>query len=199
MYSVWVHAAFPAWGFPIRISPDQRLLATSPKLIAGCYVLHRHVLSSHPPYALNDALQPLPYSTFSKWSDRLILYSRSTFRSRDLSLPFIQLLKFYSGVRDLFPSNQSSVSSTLLWTQGQKKPPRRSYRNQSCTIRSLYHRDALVTFIIRYDSVSSCRFYPSLSSGILGTSEHRALIQMHRQFSRSIERCQGVYICKKSR
>ena len=41
-----------ALGFPIRKSSDQRLLATSPKLIAGCYVLHRHVLSSHPPYAL---------------------------------------------------------------------------------------------------------------------------------------------------
>lgn len=52
MYSAPGNAAFPALGFPIRISPDQRLLATSPKLFAGCYVLHRHVLSSHPPYAL---------------------------------------------------------------------------------------------------------------------------------------------------
>src|SRR3989339_1227347 len=52
MYSAQDNAAFPALGFPIRISPDQRLLATSPKLFAGCYVLHRHVLSSHPPYAL---------------------------------------------------------------------------------------------------------------------------------------------------
>ena len=52
MYSVTDHAAFPARGFPIRTSSDQRLLATSPGLIAGCYVLHRHVLSSHSPYAL---------------------------------------------------------------------------------------------------------------------------------------------------
>jgi len=28
-------------GYPIRKSPDQRLLVTSPKLIADCYALHR--------------------------------------------------------------------------------------------------------------------------------------------------------------
>src|SRR3989338_3660968 len=39
-------------GYPIRKSPVQRLLATSPKLIAGCYVLHRLLMSRHPPYAL---------------------------------------------------------------------------------------------------------------------------------------------------
>ena len=39
-------------GSPIRTSPDQRLLATSPKLIAGCYVLHRLTVSRHPPCAL---------------------------------------------------------------------------------------------------------------------------------------------------
>ncbi len=58
MYSVIDDAAFPAPGYPIRTSPDQRLLATSPKLFAGCYVLHQHVLSSHPPYTLIP-LQPL--------------------------------------------------------------------------------------------------------------------------------------------
>ena len=40
-------------GFPIRTSPGQRLFATSPELIAGYYVLHRHIFSSHPPYTLN--------------------------------------------------------------------------------------------------------------------------------------------------
>jgi hypothetical protein len=39
-------------GYPIRTSPDHRLLATSPKLIAGCDVLHRLLMSRHPPYAL---------------------------------------------------------------------------------------------------------------------------------------------------
>ena len=39
-------------GFPIRTSAGQRLLATSPQLIAGCYVLHRLLMSRHPPYTL---------------------------------------------------------------------------------------------------------------------------------------------------
>ncbi len=39
-------------GFPIRRSAGQRLLATSPQLIAGCYVLHRLLMSRHPPYTL---------------------------------------------------------------------------------------------------------------------------------------------------
>ena len=41
-------------GFPIRKSLGQRLLATSPKLIAGCYVLHRLLMSRHSPYTLNE-------------------------------------------------------------------------------------------------------------------------------------------------
>lgn len=39
-------------GYPIRRSPDQRLLATSPELIAGCDVLHQRFLPRHPPCAL---------------------------------------------------------------------------------------------------------------------------------------------------
>ena len=78
MYSVQGHAAFPAWGFPIRTSSDQRSLATSPKLIAGYYVLHRHVLSSHPPYALIDALQPLLHSIFHQECERLLIFFFTT-------------------------------------------------------------------------------------------------------------------------
>jgi hypothetical protein len=44
-----LRSRFARPGFPIRTSPDQRLLATSPKLIAGCYVLHRLLVSRHPP------------------------------------------------------------------------------------------------------------------------------------------------------
>ena len=40
-------------GFPIRTSPDQSLFASSPKLFAGYYVLHRLLLPRHPPCALN--------------------------------------------------------------------------------------------------------------------------------------------------
>ena len=39
-------------GFPIRVSLDHRVLARSPKLIAGSCALHRLLLPRHPPYAL---------------------------------------------------------------------------------------------------------------------------------------------------
>ena len=40
-------------GFPIRTSPDHCVLARSPRLFAGSYVLHRLLLPRHPPCALN--------------------------------------------------------------------------------------------------------------------------------------------------
>lgn len=56
MYSWHRNQAFPWLGFPIRTSPGQRLLTTSPELFASCNVLHRHILSSHPPYTLIEYL-----------------------------------------------------------------------------------------------------------------------------------------------
>jgi hypothetical protein len=44
--------ALEALGFPIRISPDHRVLARSPRLFAGSCVLHRLLLPRHPPHAL---------------------------------------------------------------------------------------------------------------------------------------------------
>src|ERR1700753_1661410 len=41
-------------GFPIRKPPDQSLVADSPGLIAGAYVLHRLLVPRHPPCALNN-------------------------------------------------------------------------------------------------------------------------------------------------
>jgi hypothetical protein len=41
-------------GFPIRKSPDQSLVAGSPGLIAGSYVLHRLLVPRHPPCALTN-------------------------------------------------------------------------------------------------------------------------------------------------
>src|ERR1700761_3047905 len=41
-------------GFPIRKPPDQSLVADSPGLIAGSYVLHRLLVPRHPPCALNN-------------------------------------------------------------------------------------------------------------------------------------------------
>ena len=46
--------ALPVPGFPIRKSPDQRSLSTSPKLIAASHVLHRLLAPRHPPCALNS-------------------------------------------------------------------------------------------------------------------------------------------------
>src|SRR5438093_6857074 len=44
--------ALPRAGFPIRTSRDQRLVSTSPGLIAAAHVLHRLLAPRHPPCAL---------------------------------------------------------------------------------------------------------------------------------------------------
>ena len=41
--------------FSIRISPDQSLLGSSPRLFAACYVLHRLLQSRHPPHASSNS------------------------------------------------------------------------------------------------------------------------------------------------
>src|SRR5512145_2902885 len=45
--------ALPRVGFPIRRSRDQRLVSTSPGLIAAAHVLHRLLAPRHPPCALS--------------------------------------------------------------------------------------------------------------------------------------------------
>src|SRR5437868_13362780 len=52
MYSAGSTRALPRVGFPIRRSRDQRLVSTSPALIAAAHVLHRLLAPRHPPYAL---------------------------------------------------------------------------------------------------------------------------------------------------
>ena len=52
MNSVQDNAILLALGSPIRTFPGQRLLGTSPRLFAPCTVLHRLLVSRHPPYAL---------------------------------------------------------------------------------------------------------------------------------------------------
>jgi hypothetical protein len=44
--------ALPRVGFPIRKSSDQRLISSSPRLIAAVHVLHRLQVPRHPPCAL---------------------------------------------------------------------------------------------------------------------------------------------------
>src|SRR6266700_6348885 len=52
MYSGRDTRALPRVGFPIRKSRDQRLVSTSPGLIAAAHVLHRLLAPRHPPCAL---------------------------------------------------------------------------------------------------------------------------------------------------
>jgi hypothetical protein len=52
MYSGTDTRALPRVGFPIRRSRDQRLVSTSPGLIAAAHVLHRLLAPRHPPCAL---------------------------------------------------------------------------------------------------------------------------------------------------
>src|SRR6266496_345229 len=52
MYSGWSTRALPRVGFPIRRSRGQRLVSTSPGLIAAAHVLHRLSAPRHPPCAL---------------------------------------------------------------------------------------------------------------------------------------------------
>src|SRR2546423_9676966 len=52
MYSAGNTRALPRVGFPIRKSRDQRLVSTSPTLIAAAHVLHRLLAPRHPPCAL---------------------------------------------------------------------------------------------------------------------------------------------------
>src|SRR5205814_5960354 len=52
MYSAGNTRALPRVGFPIRRSRDQRLVSTSPTLIAAAHVLHRLLAPRHPPCAL---------------------------------------------------------------------------------------------------------------------------------------------------
>ena len=52
MYSPTGTRALPRVSFLIRKSPDQRLVSTSPRLIAAAHVLHRLLAPRHPPCAL---------------------------------------------------------------------------------------------------------------------------------------------------
>ena len=58
-------------GCPIRISPDQSLFASSPRLFAGYYVLHRLLPPRHPPYALRClTLYPQVFCNTESWAAR---------------------------------------------------------------------------------------------------------------------------------
>ena len=72
------HMLFQHVGCPIRKFPGQRLLATSPKRIVGCYVLLRLKLPRHPPYTLRCLIH---YLTSNQW-----LLNQVWYESADVSL-----------------------------------------------------------------------------------------------------------------
>src|SRR4051812_3404820 len=55
--------ALPRVGFPIRKSRGQRLVSTSPRLIAASHVLHRLLVPRHPPCALSSLATKMLAST----------------------------------------------------------------------------------------------------------------------------------------
>jgi hypothetical protein len=67
MYSGRRTRALPRVGFPIRRSRDQRLVSTSPGLIAAAHVLHRLLAPRHPPCALVLLIRREPV-LMSLWS-----------------------------------------------------------------------------------------------------------------------------------
>src|SRR5687768_6172378 len=69
--ALWIQAGVPrlfaAVGFPIRKSPDQRSVGSSPKLFAATHVLHRLSTPKHPPHALSSLLTPISLRPSSTW------------------------------------------------------------------------------------------------------------------------------------
>ena len=58
-----VNWALPQPGFPIRTSPGQSLLDSSPRLFAACHVLHRLLAPRHPP-STRSSLDCIEYIDF---------------------------------------------------------------------------------------------------------------------------------------
>lgn len=91
----------PSPGFPIRTSPDQRLVDGSPRLFAATRVLHRLSTPRHPPHALSSLVDPIlspprgddrsgPRSRPYKWSGTMlnvILISIERMHSVEIEVP----------------------------------------------------------------------------------------------------------------
>jgi hypothetical protein len=63
---------FTSVGFPIRTSPDQRLVGNSPELFAATHVLHRLSAPRHPPHALSSLLASISHPTSSAFRPGLL-------------------------------------------------------------------------------------------------------------------------------
>ena len=51
---VWIYRLFFLYEFPHSEIPGSKLMCSSPRLIATCYVLHRLLVPRHSPYALSS-------------------------------------------------------------------------------------------------------------------------------------------------
>ena len=72
-------------GFPIGRSQDRRLVSSSPGLIAGSDVLHRHSTPRHPPHALGSLITPTSNRSGSRRGHPLRHQTPQTIRQRRTS------------------------------------------------------------------------------------------------------------------
>src|SRR5436305_6159882 len=80
--------ALPRIGFPIRRSRDQRLVSTSPALIAAAHVLHQLLAPRHPPCALVLLIEKntcIPLWSFQGARGTRVRHTRRTARWDGLS------------------------------------------------------------------------------------------------------------------
>src|SRR3954451_17100968 len=125
MYSDGSTRALPRVGFPIRRSRGQRLVSTSPGLIAAAHVLHRLSAPRHPPCALVLLIEK---NTFHHYGVFKVRAARSdSHRWRDRA-PVPQNSTACSNEVDVFPGE------TGLWTSRRTSRGRPSYRSKSSGI-----------------------------------------------------------------
>ena len=98
MYSL--NSTAEAVGFPIRTSPDQRLLGISPKHFAAYHVLHRLLVPRHSPCALSSLLFRRRLSTWQNQNDfslcsfkKIVINLENPFLYSNQTNIFIQLSK----------------------------------------------------------------------------------------------------------
>jgi hypothetical protein len=92
---------FAVLGFPIRTSPDQRSVDSSPELFAATHVLHRLLAPRHPPHALSSLLALISFIPAS----RRIIETRKS-RPRPLL--------FAAGPEDFYVDSIQRLIETVL-------------------------------------------------------------------------------------
>ncbi len=116
MYSGASTTALPVVGFPIRKSRGQRLVSTSPELIAAAHVLLRLLAPRHPPCALsllivkNSLVTAMEFSRCARSDSAL---PRTTVKTRAYAGP----------ARSLKTQQRSSRSTLILGELGNRTAP----------------------------------------------------------------------------